>query len=166
MGVFLVNWMRPGMRNLHKDHLAREFEKDDRFNAVKFRLADPREDGKYRAIGRTTTRWIIDDPSYPSIDARVEVGFKNPQNDDCYRYWFNWIEPKRSFMFGWHRDDDHPECGPVHKQINQGDSVVDRDTAEIIDENPGAIFHSRLEQIPKALDTIEWDGDRAIGYKD
>lgn len=166
MNIFLVNWVRPGMRDLHRDHLSREFEKDDRFDAVKFRLADPREAGRYRVVGHTTTQWILDDPSYPSTDARIEVGFKRPQNDDRYWYWFNWVEPDRSFMFGWHCDDDHPEHGRVHEQIHQGDSVVDRRSAEIVGENPGAIFHNRLERLPTALDAVEWDGDRAVGFED
>lgn len=68
-------------------------------------------------------------------------------------------------MFGWHRDSDHPEHGPVHRQIIQGDSVVDRGPAEFIDAHPGAIFHSRVEQLPRVLGRVEWDTDQASGFK-
>lgn len=163
MTLFLVNWLRPGMRNLHHVHLLRELEKDNRFETVEFRLAEPREAGSYRVIGHTKTNWIIDDPAYPSLDARLELGFTVSQDDD-YWYWFNWIEPERSFMFGWHRDGDHPEFGPVHKQVSQGNSVVDRAAATLIDKHPGAIFHRRLAQLPSTVSMIEWDDDRVIGF--
>lgn len=153
------------MRELHKVHLVREFKKDDRFETVKFRLAEPREPGSYRVIGHTKTHWFLDDPSYPATDARIEVGFKNGQDDEYYWYWFNWIEPEKSFMLGWHRDGDHPKHGPVHRQINQGESVVDRESAAVIDAHPGAIFHTRLEQLPHVLGEVEWDNDRAIGFQ-
>lgn len=166
MGVFLVNWIRPEMRNLHRNHLVRAFEKDDRFERVDFRLAEPREAGKYRVIGHTKTRWITDDPSYPATDARFEVGFKKPRETDGYQYWINWIEPERSVLLGWHRDDDHPEYGPVHKQIQQADSVVARESAEVVGENPGAIFYGRLEQLPETIATIEWDDEQAVGFTD
>ena len=154
------------MRNLHRVHLARELQKDDRFDTVEFRLADPREAGNYRVVGSTKTRWILDDPTYPATDARLEIGFTDSKQDTDYWYWFNWIEPERSVMLGWHRDGDHPDLGPTHVQLNQGDSVVARRVVETIDGHPGAIFHARLEQLPRLLQTIEWDGDRAIGFEE
>lgn len=165
MPIFLVNWMRPGMRNLHRVHLYREFEKDDRFETVEFRLAEPREGGAYRVVGSTRTQWIVNDPAYPSTDARVEIGFKNATQDDHYWYWFNWIEPDRSFMLGWHRDGDHPEYGPTHLQINQGGDVVDRVSADVIDAHPGSIYHQRLEQLPSVLKKIEWNEDQVTGFE-
>ena len=153
------------MRNLHQVHLVREVQKDDRFETVEFRLADPREDGSYRVVGTTKTRWILDEPSYLSTDARIEIGFKNAEDESDYWYWFNWIEPERPFMLGWHRDGDHPDLGSTHVQINQGKSVVSRKSADIIDAHPGAIFHSRLEQLPSMLKQIEWDGDQVIGFE-
>ncbi|RQG89558.1 hypothetical protein EA473_21880 [Natrarchaeobius chitinivorans] len=154
--------MRPGMRTLHRIHLVRELQNDDRFDTVEFRLAEPRESGSYRVVGSTKTQWLLDDPTYPSTDARIEIGFTDQDNE--YWYWFNWIEPERSFMLGWHRDGDHPDLGPAHVQINQGESVVARKSAETIDSHPGEIFHRRLGQIPSMLKRVSWDGDQAIGF--
>ena len=153
------------MRTLHRVHLVNEFQKDDRFDTAEFRLAEPREVGSYRVVGSTKTQWVLDDPTYPSLDARIEVGFADPSQDNHYWYWFNWIEPERSFMLGWHRDGDHPDLGPTHVQINQGESVVARKPAETVESHPGEIFHRRLDQLPDMLKQIEWDGDQAIGFK-
>ena len=131
---------------------------------MEFRLAEPREPGSYRVVGHTKTQWFLDDSSYPATDARIEVGFQSSQDDASYWYWFNWIEPERSFMLGWHQDSDHPDHGPVHRQINQGGSVVDRKPAAVIDGHPGALFHGRLEQLPRVLGAVEWDGEQAIGF--
>ena len=152
------------MRTLHRVHLRGEFENDSRFETAEFRLADPREDGSYRVIGSTQTDWILDDPTYPSTDVRIEVGFKDANQGTDNWYWFNWIEPERSFMLGWHRDGDHPELGETHVQINQGDAVVTRKPAQTIDGHPGAIFHRRLEQLPDTLKAVTWDGDQAVGF--
>ncbi len=81
-----------------------------------------------------------------STIARVEIGFTAGNNVDDDWYWFNWIEPERSFALGWHRDNDHPELGPTHVQINQSDSIVARKPVKPIEGHPGAMFHGRLEQ--------------------
>lgn len=115
--LFLVNWLRTGMRTFHQVHLRREFEKDSRFKTGRFRLADPREDGSYRVVGVTQTDWILDEPTYPSTDVRIEVGFKDADQGIDYWYQFNWIEPNRSFMLGRHRDGDYPDLGATRVQL-------------------------------------------------
>lgn len=158
--IFLGNWMRA----LHRVHLTQALQNDDRFETVSFRLAGPRERGSYRVVGSTRTNWLLDDPDYPATGARLEVGFADSPDDADYWYWINWIEPERSFMLGWHRDDDHPNLGPTHLQITQGGSVVDRVAVDPIDEHPGAIFYRRLEQLPDVLTRITWDGDDVVGF--
>lgn len=164
MTIFLVNWLRPGLRDLHELHLKRELLKDDRFKTAAFRVADAREPGPYRVVGVTHTDWVIEDPGYSSTRARLEVGFTNAGSR--YWYWFNWLEPERSFLFGWHRDGHHEDLGPVHAQVHQGESVIDRRVATPITGHPGAIFHRRLEQLPEALLSLEWIDDTVIGFPD
>lgn len=153
------------MRNLHRVHLARELERDNRFDTVEFRLAEPREDGIYRVIGSTKRQWAVDDPEYVATEARLEVGFKDTKQDTSEWYWFNWVEPAKSFVFGWHRDSDHPEHGPTHIRLNQGESVVVREPAEKIGGHPGAIFHEQLDQLPTMLNKVSWEGDQVTGFE-
>jgi len=63
---------------------------------------------------------------------------------------------QRDFLLGWHQDDDHPEHGEVHLQLNQSDSVVARKRAKFLDEHPMAIIEARLNQLPTTLEAIVW----------
>jgi hypothetical protein len=108
-------------------------------------------------------RDFLEDPSYPATTSRLEVGFElgGPSEDDSY--WFNWIEPSRSFLFGWHQDSDHQDLGPVHLQVNQHDAPIDHRSATYIDRHPMAVVEARLDQLPGALARVSWDGGTVTG---
>ena len=75
-------------------------------------------------------------------------------------YWFNWIEPARDFLLGWHQDDDHPEYGNVHIQVNNSGTAIAHEPATFVDKHPMAIVATRLEQLPTAIDAVEWQMER------
>jgi len=64
---------------------------------------------------------------------------------------------QRDFLLGWHQDDDHPEHGEVHLQLNQSDSVVARMRAKFLDEHPMTVVEARLEQLPAVVNTLTWE---------
>lgn len=88
-------------------------------------------------------------------DARVEIGFEVQASTDYECYWFNWVEPDRNFLLGWHQDETHPEYGPVHLQANESSHTIDQQSAEFIDAHPMAVVETRLEQLPVAIDAVE-----------
>ncbi|WP_239638854.1 hypothetical protein [Halorubrum californiense] len=94
---------------------------------------------------------------------RLEIGFDVETGTDNDLYWISWIEPERSLLFGWHQDDDHPEYGEVHFQLNQADSDSLRESAEYIDKHPMAVVEARLDQLPDMVQAITWDSGTATG---
>lgn len=89
-------------------------------------------------------------------EATLEVRFWNlgGQDEDFYR--INWIESSRNLMVGFHRDDDHPELGACHLQLDHGDRTIDRWEATHLDAHPLEVLDSRLQQLPDVLARIEW----------
>jgi hypothetical protein len=130
---------------------------------VQFRVATHRERGPYRVVAETNPRTFLKDEGYPTQTARLEIGFDVESPPDYDFYWFNWVEAERRLLLGWHQDDDHPEYGEVHLQLNQSDSVVVRKRAELIDEHPLAVVEARLEQLPDAVRAIRWEHGSATG---
>lgn len=155
--IFLTN--RDGLRNkrLHR-RIKNRFQTDSVFGPVQLRVATHRERGPYRVVGETNPRTFLDDTKYPTQTARVEIGFELESSLAYDFYWFNWVEPERDLLLGWHQDDDHPEHGEVHLQLNESDKVVAREPAEFIDEHPIAVVAARLKQLPDVV--------RAIGLED
>lgn len=128
---------------------------------MQIRVSEPREPGPYRVVAQTNARTFLDDDEYPVSDARVEVGFDVQASTDYESYWFNWVEPDRKFLLGWHQDETHPEYGPVHLQVNESSHTIDQQSAEFVDAHPMAVVEARLEQLPVAIDAVEWQ-DRAV----
>jgi len=95
--------------------------------------------------------------------ARVEIGFQLQTGDPYEYYWFNWIEPVRSLLVGWHQDDTHDDLGPVHLQVNDGTTPVAHERAEFIDSHPLDVVERRLASLRDAVRAVEWEQGRPVG---
>ncbi|SEW30171.1 hypothetical protein [Natrinema salifodinae] len=161
MVVFLANRTNLQSKRLH-DRIRTRLS--DEFDTVQRRRAEPREAGQYRVVGEVNPRRYLDDAEYPATTARVEVGFQLQPNDSYEYYWFNWIEPDRSTLVGWHQDDTHADLGPVHRQVNDGSEAIDQQRARFIDSHPLDVVERRLGALPAVLSAVEWDGERPVGF--
>ena len=154
--IFLADRADIQARQLHR-RLTNRFQTDGYFEVVEFRITGPREPGPYRVVAETNPQLFLDDEAYPVERARIEVGFHLRWGEDYDHYWFNWIEPERDFLLGWHQDDDHSDLGPVHLQVNQGGEPLEHVAATFIEAHPMAILEARLEQLGDVLSRVEWD---------
>lgn len=162
MAVFLANRSNIQLKALHR-RIKNRFQSIERLDTVRLRVTNPRERGRYRVVARTNPQSFLEADSYPVAEARIEVGFEKPSRANHEHYWFNWIEPDQRVLLGWHRDDDHPEYGEVHIQITESDTVIAREPATFIDMHPMAVVEARLEQLPAAIDAIEWHDESIVG---
>ncbi len=162
MVIFLAGRGNIQTRQLHK-RIKNRFQSDTDFGTVQFRIAGPREPGSYRVDAETNPRRFLADDSYPATDARIEVGFELGGQSGNDFYWFNWIEPDRSFLLGWHQDSDHPNLGPVHIQVNQNSTAIDYESVSFIDKHPMAVIDARLDQLPDALASVQWNNGSVTG---
>jgi hypothetical protein len=161
MVVFLAGRGNIQTRQLHK-RIKNRFQSATEFGTVQLRVTGPREQGAYRVAAETDPQVFLDD-SYPVTTARVEMGFELAGQTGIDSYWFNWIEPDRSFLLGWHQDTDHSDLGPVHIQVNQHETSVEREQATFIDKHPMAVIEARLDQLPTALDSVQWNEGTLTG---
>lgn len=155
MVVFLADRCNVQIRQLHR-RIKNRFQSDDKFDTVQFRVSEPREPGPYRVVVRTDPRQCLEKSSYPVSTARIEIGFQLPKRCSHEFYWFNWIEPDRDVLLGWHRDDTHSDLGPTHLQVNQGRDAIAHEPAQFIDKHPMAVVEARLRQLPSVLEKITW----------
>jgi len=160
--IFLAN--RDGLRNkrVHR-RIKNRFQSDSEWSAVRLRIASHREPGPYRVVAETDPRTFLDNATYPTGTARLEIGFDVEGVTDHDFYWFKWIEPERNLLLGWHQDDDHPAQGPVHLQVNEATKVVERRPATFIDKHPMAIVATRLDQLVDAIGAIQWQNESVTG---
>lgn len=154
--ILLAN--RDGLRNkrLHR-RINNRFQTGSTFGSVQLRVATYRERGPYRVVAETNPRTFLEDEEYPTKTARLEIGFDVDSPPDYDFYWFNWVEPERSLLLGWHQDDDHPEYGEVHLQLNQSKSAVICKRVEFIGEHPMEVVEARLELLPDVVQAIKWE---------
>ena len=131
---------------------------------IRRRRAEPREAGPYRVVANVDPRQFLGDDEYPVTDARVEIGFQLRTSDPYEYYWFNWVEPERSLLVGWHQDDTHDDLGPTHLQVNDGTTTVDHRRAQFIDSHPLDIVEQRLTSLPDAVFAVEWEQERPAGF--
>ena len=108
-------------------------------------------------------RQYLNDEEYPATAARTELGFQLRTGELSEYYWFNWIEPKRSLPVSWHQDDTHHKLGPVHLQVNDGSTAVDRQSARFVDSHPLDVGEQRLGELQAAIFAIEWNDGRPVG---
>jgi hypothetical protein len=133
--------------------------------AVEFSRADARSPGKYRVFAETNPRLFLDNQSYPSAVARIEVGFDRVGDSGRDHYWINWVEPERSMLVGWHQDDTHPEYGEVHLQVNDGATTVEHQPADFIDSHPLDVLSQRLSQLSEPVEAVRWRNGRPSGFE-
>jgi hypothetical protein len=133
------------------------------FENVRRRRAEPREAGPYRVVAEVDPRQFLDDDEYPVTTARVEIGFQLQTGEPYEHYWFNWIEPDRSLLVGWHQDDTHDDLGLVHLQVNDGATPVAHEPAEFVDSHPLGVVERRLNSLRDAVLAVEWEQGRPVG---
>lgn len=155
MVVFLADRGDVQARQLHR-RVRNRFKTDGYFHEVQLRIAGARAPGPYRVVARTDPRLFLDDETYPVAIARIEVGFDLRGRGNRDHYWFNWIEPERDFLLGWHQDDDHPALGPVHVQVSQGGEPIEHASATFVDAHPMAVLDARLDQLRDVLSRVVW----------
>lgn len=161
MVVFLANRANLQEKRLHdriQNRLSGAFEN------VRRRRAEPREPGPYRVVAEVDPREFLGDGEYPVTTARVEIGFQLQTSDPYEYYWFNWIEPDRSLLVGWHQDDTHDDLGPVHLQVNDGTTPVAHEPAQFIDSHPLDVVERRLDSLRDMVLAVEWDQERPVGF--
>lgn len=160
MVVFLANRANLQSKRLH-DRIKRRLR--GAFETVRRRRADPKEPGPYRVVAETDPRQFFGDDAYPVTAARLEIGFQRqtPTAHECY--WINWIEPDHRLLVGWHQDDTHDELGPVHLQVNDGETPVVREPAQFIDSHPQDVLEGRLSALGDTVRAITWEDGRPVG---
>jgi len=160
MVVFVANRANLQSKRLHdriQNRLSGAFEN------VRRRRAEPREAGPYRVVAEVDPRQFFGDDEYPVTTARIEIGFQLQTGEPHEYYWFNWIEPDRSLLVGWHQDDTHNDLGPVHLQVNDGATPVAHEPAEFIDSHPLDVVEHRLDSLRDAVLAVEWEQGRPVG---
>lgn len=160
MAVFLANRANLQNKRLHdriQNRLSGAFEN------VRGRRAEPREAGPYRVVAAVNPRQFLDNNEYPVTTARIEIGVQLQTGEPYEYYWFNWIEPDRSLLVGWHQDDTHDDLGPVHLQLNDGATSVAHEPTEFIDSHPLDVVERRLNSLPDAVLAVEWEQGRPVG---
>lgn len=81
-------------------------------------------------------------PNAPTLD--VEWRF----DDGTQYYRIHYADPNTGFNCGWHRDDDHPELGPVHFQYEQPEpGECGRESAEFSKTLPTEILWTALDRL-------------------
>jgi hypothetical protein len=160
MVIFLANRANLQSKRLHdriQNRLSGEFEN------VRRRRAEPREAGPYRVVAEVDPHQFLGDDEYPVATARVEIGFQLQTGGAHEYYWFNWIEPDRNLLVGWHQDDTHDDLGPVHLQVNDGATPIAHEPAEFIDSHPLDVVERRLNSLRNAVLAVKWEQGRPVG---
>jgi len=160
MAVFLANRANLQSKRLH-DRIQNRLNGE--LGTVQRRRAEPREAGQYRVVASVNPRQFLDNDEYPVATARIEIGFQLQTGGPYEYYWFNWIEPERSLLVGWHQDDTHDDFGPVHLQVNDGSTPVAHEPAQFIDSHPLDVVEHRLTSLRDAVLAVEWEHGRPVG---
>lgn len=160
MVVFLANRENLQSKRLH-DRIRNRL--DGELTDVRRRRTEPREAGQYRVVGEVNPGQFLDDPDYPATRARIEIGFRLRTGDPSEHYWFNWIEPERDALVGWHQDDTHEDLGPVHVQVNDGSRAVEHRPARFLDTHPLDIVERRLASLADLVQAVDWADGRPVG---
>jgi len=161
MVVFLANRANLQSKRLHdriQNRLSGAFEN------VRRRRAEPREPGPYRVVADANPRPFLSDDEYPVTTARVEIGFHLQTGEPHEYYWFNWIEPDRRLLVGWHQDDTHDDHGPVHLQVSDGATPVAHEPAQFIDSHPLDVVERRRNSLRDVILAVEWEQGQPVGF--
>jgi hypothetical protein len=86
------------------------------------------------------------DPSIGPHPPTLDVEWRFTTDDQYYR--IHYADPNTGFNCGWHRDDDHPELGPVHFQYeNPTTGTEDHRRAQFENEIPTEILWTALDRL-------------------
>lgn len=96
---------------------------------------------------------------YAVEDATLTVQFSYPRAVDYEYYVVEWSEPDRDIGIGWHQDEDHPDLGECHFQIDHAGRTVDRQAGTFLDDHPLEVLEARLDQLRTVLPRIDWSED-------
>ncbi|MFC6766415.1 hypothetical protein [Natrinema soli] len=77
---------------------------------------------------------------------RLDVEWRFTQNEQFYR--IHYADPNTGFNCGWHRDEDHPELGPVHFQYEKPDAESSQHERSNFEKKvPTEILWTALDQL-------------------
>jgi len=96
---------------------------------------------------------------YAVEEATLTIQFSYPRATDYEYYVLEWSEPARNVGIGWHQDEDHPDLGECHFQIDHAGRTVDRRAATFLDDHPLEVLEARLDQLRTVLPRIDWTED-------
>lgn len=161
MVVFFANRANLQRKLLH-DRIQHRLSGE--LDSARRRRAEPHEAGPYRVVAELDPRQFLGNETYPVTTARIEVGFQIQTGKPHEYYWFNWIEPDRSLLVGWHQDDTHDDLGPVHLQVNDGKTPVAHEPAQFIDSHPLDVVERRLDLLRDIVPAVRWEQGRPVGF--
>lgn len=93
---------------------------------------------------------------YAIDEATLTIRFAYPGGVEYEYYVIEWSEEDRTLGIGWHQDEDHPDLGECHFQIDHAGRTVDRRSATFLDDHPLEVLETRLDQLRTILPRIEW----------
>ncbi|MFB6194199.1 MAG: hypothetical protein ABEI75_03965 [Halobaculum sp.] len=76
---------------------------------------------------------------------RLDVEWRFAGTEPYYR--IHYADPGVGFHCGWHRDDDHPELGPVHFQYAFDDGDRGYESASFDDRLPSEILWTATDRL-------------------
>lgn len=85
--------------------------------------------------------------SFPRQQGRIEVLWRPRDGTDIQRV--QWTD--EAVSLGWHKDDDHPNLGTTHFQVEQA-GTTGHERAGIEAEAPLSFLEHCLERLPERLD--------------
>lgn len=156
--VFLANRGNLTKTRLY-DAIRRRLGKEPGCHAVRVRPSRARP----RSIETRVTPAEFLGRTYPIDDATLTVRFSYPRSVEYEYYVVEWSEAERDVGIGWHQDENHPDLGECHFQIDHAGETVDRRSGSFVDEHPLEVLETRLEQLRALLPRIDWDdGDPTL----
>lgn len=85
--------------------------------------------------------------TFPRSEGRIEVHWRPREGTDVQRVqWFD-----DTVSLGWHKDDDHPDLGTTHFQLESG-SEMHHEEGHIEVEAPVSFLEICLDRLPDRLE--------------
>lgn len=84
--------------------------------------------------------------AFPRSEGRIEVLWRPHEGTDVQR--MQWIDDAVSL--GWHKDDDHPDLGTTHFQLESG-TETHHEEGRIEVESPVSFLEVCLDRLPDRL---------------
>lgn len=84
--------------------------------------------------------------AFPRQEAKLEVLWRPRDGTDVQRV--QWVDDAVSL--GWHKDNDHPDLGTTHFQLESGDESV-HEPGHIDVEAPLSFLERCLDRLPEEL---------------